>query len=327
MVYSLSKPVMNPYVDIDRPLFMIPRDLATLGGLSSLSRENTFQSNPALLPFDSTRVVTLSYANFYQNTFNASLLSLVEPINDKIGIGLSLSYLLIPNIDKNDLDSSIEVYDPTFITSSKVLIRSSIGYRLDFQNIQLGIGIAANMTRNRLEEVTGYGLGTDLGLKLLLKEPQFSLSVSVENVLGSYTYWNQNYSEYALPHVKVGFGWEREFPYIYGHLKLGYTSLDLLTNEGINDLKSVTTSGGEIEYEPLKTRFLEKPFLLISNGTYGLEYIIYDRVTLRGGMNPLFSRYSFGAGIEIIKNLTALDIAYISNQLDDTYQLSLTYIW
>ena len=84
----------------------------------------------------------------------------------------------------------------------------------------------------------------DLGTRVLFSDPGISLAISFENIVRSVVYWSESYRQRVSPHIRVGIGWEREFPYIYGKVLIVYCTPDLLSNEGINYIGSDELADG-----------------------------------------------------------------------------------
>jgi hypothetical protein len=318
------------YVDVSDELMTSPVSAAKVGSDLSIGNGASVESTPANLTFDSLNHLSLSYAGYYGNVFSSSMLSYIGHPSPKTGISVLLGYIYIPDIQDtraSTVDDSGRLAEAriSYFSASKILFRAGFGRIFyDSDRFTVSAGIAANAKRVRLPE-TGYGVSLDGGLKGYMKTTGFSTGLQVENLTSSYTYWSKNFQERAHPHVRVGFGWETNIPYLYGSLKMSYASIDLLANEGINsisyDLNEIDNPIETIEH----TSISDDPTLIFTHGKYGLEFTILNRVALRGGFTR--DRYSFGAGVQVMENKAGFDLAYISHALAGTYQLAMHYTW
>jgi len=318
------------YVDVADELMTPPTSAAKVGSDLTQSSGVGVESTPANLPFDTLNHLSLSYAGYYGNTFSSSIVSYSGQPIENTGISILTGYIYIPDImdtRESTVDDSgrLAEVNISYFNASKVLFRAGIGRLLyNSKRFAVSAGIAANAKRVRLPE-TSYSVSLDGGLIGHMKTTGLSAGLQVENLTSSYTYWNHNFQERAHPHVRAGLGWEKNLPYFYGALKLSYTSIDLLSNEGINSISyDLTEIDNKIETITQES-ITDKPSLLLTHGKYGIEFNIMNRVALRGGITR--DRFSFGAGIQVIENMAGLDFAYIGHALAGTYQLAMHYTW
>jgi hypothetical protein len=320
----------NEYADINRELMLLPVSASLAGADLSLSSGACFGSTPANLPFDSLSNLSLSYANYFQNTFSTSLLSFSGPADSNGGIGITAGYVYIPNIEYNLSTTTTEsgnlLYDYKMKNSSDIFFRFGYGHLFSLNSrLDFSIGAAANARRTRLIDFTGYGLGLDAGIKLYDRRSGASVVLQMDNITSHYTYWSKDFREYAYPHLRLGLGLERNIPYIYGRIRIGYTSPDLLSNEGINYSKSETDTN-DLELEEIsQEKVYQSPELLIYDGRLGFEYLIMNRLAFRVGLSQ--GKFNFGAGLQLFSNRAGLDFAYTIHQLAGTYQISMMYRW
>lgn len=318
------------YVDVADELMTTPVSAAKVGSDLTLSSGVSVESTPANLPFDTMNHLSLSYAGYYGNVFSSSIVSYSGQPAENTGIGILAGYIYIPDIQDtraSTVDDSGRLAEAkiSYFSASKVLFRAGVG-RMFFNSDQFSVsaGIAANAKRVRLPEKS-YSVSLDGGLRGYMKTTGLSAALQIENLTSSYTYWNKDYQERAHPHVRVGLGWEKSLPYLYGSLKLSYASIDLLSNEGINSIEyDFTEIDNKIETITQES-IPDNPSLLLTHGKYGIEFTIMNRVAVRGGYTR--DRFSFGAGIQVIENMAGLDFAYIGHALAGTYQLAMHYTW
>jgi hypothetical protein len=233
---------------------------------------------------------------------------------------------------------TVPIYDPSRIsyrTQSEIYIHFGYGYRRSvFPGIEAAAGIAFNALRHNLPPYRGYGIGADGGVALDFVNIGLRTALACENITANYTKWSKDWGTTALPHVRFGLGWQKEIPYIYGHIRLQFKTLDLLANDGINatGTDSVLDMFSNQRIIPAKKHFMSDPLYFLYSGTYGLEYTILKALSLRvgipvgGGFGEDWSRIAFGGGVNLLKKKLSVDISYLSSQdLNGTYQLGVTY--
>ncbi|NLG19486.1 MAG: hypothetical protein GX556_19355 [Fibrobacter sp.] len=318
------------YSDINDELMNSSHSEAMAGSDLSMSSGASPSSTPANLAFDSLSTISLSYANYFHNAFSTSLLSFTTSAGENLGYGITAGYVYLPQIEITehaDTNGSGEpVYDPEIVSCSSIFFRIGLGWKTRIrESMHVALGGALNGRRTRLPDYRGYRIGMDLGAKMLLSKPGVSIAVSAENLISDVVIWSDAYEEVAYPHLRVGLGWEKEFPYIYGRLRIGYTTPDLLSNEGINYIGEDELGDGVSIEKPEYFKLYRKPSLLITAGKYGLEYTIMSRFALRGGLTQ--GKFSFGAGILLFGGRAGLDYSYSAAALAGTSQVSLTYRW
>lgn len=331
-LFSVFAAGLQTYANGTDELMVSPVSASMGGSDLSIGSGVSAESTPANLPFDSLNSLMLSYAGYYQNTFSTSMLSFSGHPRHNIGVSLMVGYVFVPNIPNTQNIGSVEpgeagvVDNITYFSASRLFFRAGAGRRFDINRLfSVGVGCAVNAKRTRLEPYNGYGLGVDAGLKALWVPGGLSCALQVENVASSYIYWSKDYRERSYTHLRVGIGWEKVVPYVYGVFRFGYTSPDLFANEGINyyDL-SVTKLNNTIE-APNHAELYERPELLLYAGKFGAEYIIMNSLALRIGLSQ--GKIGFGAGLKLMNQRAGLDFAYITHTLAGTYQLSLNYLW
>lgn len=327
---SFAENVSSLYSDVASGILVSPVSAAMGNSDMSQGTGSASSSSPANLALDSLSMLSFSYANFFQNTFSTSMLSYSGKSGNS-GYSISAGYIYISDIDLTDKLDTLASGDPVVPqkfrqgVSSDILIR--VGYARAF-NLKFGnlsIGSAVNAIRHNLGEYRGYGLGVDAGITFQNPVNGISFSMLVENLTTSYTYWSSSFSEHQLPHLKIGAGWEKEFKYIYGKLRLAYTSPDILSNEGINEYQTEYVSNDYDIQVPQAKKVSEDPSLLIVNANWGAEYLVMNRLALRVGIAQ--GQVGFGAGLYLFDQKAGFDFAYKLHELAGTYQLSMNYRW
>lgn len=320
----------NYYSDQNRELMLLPSSTALAGADLALNSGSGYYGSASNLPYDTINSLSLSYANYYQNTFSSSILSFTGPAGENNGVGITAGYVFVPDIEDNRKSTvtanQMVIHQFEMKSGSDIFVRFGYGHAFDFRNKwTFSAGVAANARRTRLIEISGYGIGLDAGLKALHKKSNVSAVLQLDNMTTHYTYWSEHYREYAYPHLRLGVGFDRSLPYIYGRIRIGYASPDILSNDGINYIKTESDTNQQ-DVEVLDHRSLsDEPALMITGAKIGVEYTIMNRLALRAGLTK--GKVNFGAGLLLFSNKAGVDFAYTTHQLAGTYQVSLMYRW
>lgn len=314
------------YIDNNDELMNPPASAAMVGADLSFNTGASSVSSPANLPFDSLNKIELAYASYFQNSFSTSLLSFNGSVSSTIGYSITAGYIYLPDIPLSDTTSEGVAYVYGNRNCSAIYLRAGLGKRFDLSEaISISVGAALQAKRTRLIGYRGYGIGMDAGTRVLFSKVGLSAAVLVENITSSMTYWGRDYYQWAYPHIRAALGWEKSIPYIYGTLRLAYTTPDLLANEGVNYYADDQMQGDITLPEPQWKSVYKNPQLLILAARVGLEYIIMDRVIIRGGLTK--GKVGLGAGLNLFNQRAGIDFAYVNHELAGTYQLGISYRW
>ncbi|MFP4013842.1 MAG: hypothetical protein ACLFVQ_07155 [Chitinispirillaceae bacterium] len=306
---------------------MSPRSAAMSRADLAINPSGSLVSNPAVIALPALSQLSLSYASYFHDVFSTSIMNYNGSVGTNGGLGVSAAYLLVPGIeDTRAVDTSgIDTDNIDLFTSSDVWVRIGYGRRYEAEKFAFYYGAALNARRRRLELETAHGLGMDAGVMLHLPEQSLYFSLLLENVKSSFVRWSgADYVEHGLPHLRFSAAFERDFPYVYGSLALVFTSPDLLSNEGINDVEEDVYYRDD-QGKPIIVKYTERPSLVLANGRYGLEYTIMNTFSLRAGFSQ--SDFSLGAGLNLLEERAGLDFSYLNHQLAATYKMSVTYRW
>jgi hypothetical protein len=317
------------YVNDNKLLLISPRYSALGGSGLAFVADATPVANPANLSLPGKNGLNLGYTGYFSNTFSTSLSSFNYHLSDKLGIGASLGYIFIPDIELNDNSPILngEVVLQTYTkTSSELFFNFALGYTFSLsKKILLATGASLHCQRRRLIDWTGYGIGADAGLTFLFTKTGIRLSLLIDDITTNYIHWSTNYHNNGLPHAKLGFGWRKELPYIYGSISLMYKSPDLFSNEGVEF--DFLNGGTEIDAAPKNYSLRENPWILFTASSFGLDYNIYKIVSIRAGIDDI-KRIHFGAGLNLFSQRVPVDFAYmISGDLPGTYSMSVGLQW
>jgi hypothetical protein len=317
------------YSNSNRDVFVIPRDAALAGSDITYSASAAPNCNPAVLGYNKTSSLELTYGGYFDNAYSASVLSYKTPIDSAGGIGASICYLYIPVELTTGLEldaDGIPIDDPSrfsYTTSSDIMANVVYGRKFfSKRRFNLSAGARLHAMRRRLPDEAGYGIGLDGGMEAEFKQYGLRLSVMVKDISTNVIYWGNGYYDVSLMSVKAGIGWQKEIPYIYGKIGAFYATPDVLGEERAWLIKNRET--GEIELaETGETGDQVSSFLFM--GRYGAEYVIRNVVALRGGFTS--GEWSFGGGISLFDSLLSIDFAYKTSELDGSYIMSAAYHW
>ena len=311
-------------------LYDMPRERSLGGSDIIFSRNGMPTSNPASISLDTVSKISIGYTGFYQNSFSASGLSFVSTVDNRIGFGISIAYLAIPDIQLTDSFEADSLGNPLFFDASKIEYKTaselnfnaSLSYTvLQKRVVDISVGGSLHGMRRRLIDWTGYGIGFDLAATTKFNKVGIQLGLLANDITTNYINWSDSYHANALPRIYFGVGYGKKIPYIYGDIKVTYKSPDLLSNSGVHH--SYIGSNDT----PESGRIKKNPLLLFSAASYGFEYIIYEIVAIRVGLDET-NRFNFGAGVNLFKQSLAFDFSYTpSYDLAGTYSLSASYNW
>lgn len=325
------------YANANRDLFHLPAAAGVAYADLCFRRDGAPNSNPATLGFDTSSDVSLSYSGFYRNVVSVSTVSSVTSTGSRSALGVSLNYLLVPEILITshwtpDKDGGLAVpSQPRYETASEVFFHAAYGHRFDVKRlVRIGVGVGINGLRRRLTSELGYGIGLDAGVLAEIPKAGVRVGLFSQNLTTSYVYWHSDYRDIAYPHLRAGLSWHRDIPYVYGHIRILYTSADLLANEGAN---AVGSASGALEGDTTAVpKYLEAGDpLLLAHGSAGIEYCVLNRVMLRAGLRDIARSHArnltFGAGILVLRRKLGFDFAYLPHDLAGSYTVSMTYRW
>jgi hypothetical protein len=318
------------YSDITRMTMALPRDASLSRADITFSPNATPNTNPASLVFEQKSAIDVSYAGYYGNAYSTSILSYRTNVDSLSGIGLSLCYLYVPDIevtaDLEQDESGYPVYDPSRIsfTSTSDIVGNILYGRRFFSRpaADIAAGIRLHGLRRRLPGATGYGIGLDAGLVAAFPRPGLRLSLAIDNFTTNFIYWNSSYSDVSLPSLRLGAGWNKEIPYIYGTVGIFYATPDVLGKERIWLRRDGTKK--ELTLAE-RGNTVDQAVSFLFMGHYGAEYCIRNIVTLRGGFSS--GQFSFGGGINMFASALSIDFSYLSSELDGSYIVSAGYHW
>lgn len=322
----------SAYVNSTSEVFRTPREAALAGANIVYARDASLLCNPANVSIDRERKLMASYAGYFGNAFSTTVASIKGPIAENAGFGFSVNYAHAPDVmittnletypDAQGVDHP--VYDSTRLANgmvSETQFAVQYGRRFSLRGVTLAAGAEVHGMRRRLLDEAGIGIGLDLGATALFPRPGIRIALTADDITTNYVYWHDGYTERGAPHVRLGAGWSREFPYVYGKIAVVARSADLLGNEGvrvtINELNdSLVTEGAR--------SLLEEPGAALK-GALGIEYIIRDIVSFRAGINP--DGYAFGGGVALFSQALSFDFAYAGSDLAGSYFASIAYSW
>lgn len=329
--FSLSSRAQEPYANINKEVFLMPSNAAVGGANLAFSADAGPMSNPANISFNTHSSIALSYSGYFANTYSVSMSTFATRINQFIGVGSSVGYIYVPEIAVTEhfvTDGSGNlIYDPVYKSSSELYMNFAFSYLFPVTDkFHLATGASIHCQRRRLIDWTGYGIGVDIGLTCALPESGLRFSVLFDDITTNYIHWSSSYHDNGAPHARLGIGWKKELPYVYGVICMTYKSPDLLSNEGVG--YNYIGAKNDEEKIPEKINFKKNPGLLFANGYYGCEYVIHKIVALRIGFNEP-KRFVFGGGLNLFSQSLSFDFSYMTSNADlpGTYALSSGYSW
>ncbi len=334
---STGRAEKSQYSDVNRDLFVFPR--AQSMALSDLvySRDASPMSNPAVSALEPGARLEATYAGYHGNLFSISGGSYTTRIDDLHGIGLFFGYLHNPDIPFNahmaaDADGYPQDYsEEDVIVTSASELRLGASYSRRFvvtPHINISMGVAANGLRIRLpgwdsrksqiNNIHGYGLGIDAGAVFDHMLSGVRAGINFDG-LATYNYWGK-YDEYQAPRLRIGVGYRKEIPYVYGRVLAVASTADLLGNDGARLSKSFRS-----DYDSETWTEHQGVLSAVRFGHVGFEYTIFDVVALRLGYHSGYA--SFGGGVSLFEKIMNFNVSYIVTDLGGSYTVSMATEW
>ena len=152
-----------------RGLFVSPQFSAMGEGAQAISDEPLPIANPAGIVRSPKSMVYLGYNGYYKNLFSVTSAYLNLAIDSVQNVAVSVSYLIIPDIDSVSMTIVTPGADPEYtfstITSSEIFIDVRYGRTLfTKEKLDFMVGGALHAKRRRLGDWTGFGIGVDAGV-------------------------------------------------------------------------------------------------------------------------------------------------------------------
>jgi hypothetical protein len=314
------------YTNVNSKIWVTPEYSAQ--GEASIAFNTVAQptANPATLFTPRDKSIYAGYSNFYSNSFNSGLTSVLLPVDTVQSVSVSLAYLFVPGIDSVTAildDDGVPVeYEITKESASEIYM--TLGYSRKFalaDYVSVFGGANLHMNRRRLISWTGHGISADMGVLAVLWEDLY-ISGHINDVTTHLMYWNAEYSEQGLPKGYGGVGYRFNFS-PETELVVSYKTPDLFGNSGAGYVD--WTSGDLFEADVEHRSVLNDMGLLFRGAHYGAEFS-YRNLAFRAGFNDR-KRAAFGAGVHLFETVS-LDFAYEnSSDLERSYKLGTTFYW
>jgi hypothetical protein len=313
------------YGNENRFLFASPEYFALGEAKNALSSEPIPANNPASLILAKKTAFFAGYTSFYNNSLWAGNTYATLKADSANVAGVFVGYIYIPDTDSTRQIIPFEGATPDYeiipSSSSELSINLIFARNIfSFERFNLSVGGSLNMTRRRLIEWAGYGIGADLGVLFSTNRGNF-VSFQIDNVATHYTRWSKNYSENTLPQCFLSYGYSKKANENIS-FNLLYRSPDLFGNSGV----VANTFGEESAFEDNihSGSVAKNPQNLFVAAGYGAEFFIKSIVALRIGLSDSH-KLTFGGGIYLFER-AYVDFAYVySSALDGTYGVSLKF--
>lgn len=251
--------------------------------------------NPSLLPTLQDNSILLMHSERFGGDVKYDFATVNFKYNDSY-ISLTLLNTLIDDIVLTDA-----VTDTTQLPDIKGKTRdietgAILSYGIKY-NDKLNFGAGFKMARKSVADSSAYGLGLDLSATYFYNE-KLTLAINIQNIMGTYLFWNNGTSEVLWPQVKLGAAYD------FSEYNVLITSDLDIRFEGREEADAFAFS--EISIDP----------------HVGLEYALTKNIFLRAGYDV--DKITYGAGLEYKK--FRLNYGYIDHSdLDATQRISFSY--
>jgi hypothetical protein len=341
---TIASAAETTYYGSNREVFSSAKSSSLSGSDICYADDASPTGNSANLGFTPEERLSICYSPLYLHTVDVSAFSATLNLSPRLGVGVSQNYLLVSNIEDNRAfetrPDGTPIYDPAkirYFSASEYYFYGALGYKVFSRGAtDLSVGAGFNAQRRRLDELTGYGLGLDLGVTARHALLGLRTSLVGQNVTTNYMRFDPAHSYQTLPHVYWGAGWERNFNYFISSLGLYYTTIDLLSNEPgyVSQKIKIRSASGIIDtvIEPRWIHALDEPVLFFFAGKFGTQVEVYKLINFRASWTRSTwsdeTAYSVGAGLALYNKRLAVDIAYVHQPfLPWTPAGSISYTW
>ncbi len=298
-----------------------PRALSMGGAyVSQATGASAAYWNPAGLAYQTTHQATFMHAEQFEGIVGYDYLGYGHPKDEQSGWGFGIIRLGVDDIPVTRLekagqelsgDNQVEIDHMTSDTEMAFFA----GYGRQYSS-KFSYGAAAKLIGKWIDDNSAYGIGFDVGVRLLPWR-NLALGAMLQDAVTTALIWDTGQQELIAPTMKLGGSYYFDIPSLIARLTLAA------------DFDLRFTDRGEADQFQIGA--------ITADSRLGLEYFINvdgTGVALRGGAEPsrepdeegFFGNYTFGAGI-LFRNFN-IDYAFLAHpELGDTHRVALAVLW
>jgi len=252
--------------------------------------------NPAGLSQLQKREVSFMHASRFSGLVHANFINFVFP--DKNGNAFGISYFRM-GIDDIPKSTKLDQFDRPIIEGYMQDIEHALFLSISHclaENFFVGGNIKT--IRQTIGSNSSMGFGFDFGT-LYRFSNNLSVGINLQDIAGTYVFWDTGHKDVRKPTVKWGFALSRPFPFLSGKVTLAVNQN--IRFEGKNSENNFSL--GEIAG---------------SDFQYGGEIMLLNILALRAGLE----RDNFTAGTGFRFKFFQIDYAFVSYDLGNTHRIS-----
>ena len=253
--------------------------------------------NPAGLTQLDRAELMLMHAEQFSGLLQTDVFNFVYP-GKKYVIGLNYIRIGVDNIpytSRRDLagrpviDKHVSDYEEAAFFSLGALLGQRLSLGVNFKAIRQSVG-----------ENSSLGFGFDVGL--LYKWKAWSLGVNLQDITGTYIFWDTGHRDTRSPGVQIGAGYKKSLDFLRSSICLSLQQNIRFEGQNI---------GSQISFGEA------------ANGDFagGIEYTLLERLSLRIGSTS--SNLALGAGVTI--KMLRFDYAYMSHDLGNAHRVAAAF--
>lgn len=253
--------------------------------------------NPAGLMQVPRMEVAFMHAARFSGLQQSDVLHFVKPAKN---YAVGLTYLRmgisdIPYTSKRDLNNR-PVID-RYVSDVEDALYFSVA-----KTVRPGLSIGGNLKalRQRVGDNSALGFGLDLGL-LYRPLPQWTLGLALQDISGTYVYWDSGHHDVKSPAINFGASWKKSLLFLRSFFVLSVQQVIRFEGESIDSAFNVG------------------PFAN-SDVSIGGEYVLHQLLACRLGSDA--GNLTAGAGIYLKR--IRLDYAFMTHDLGNAHRVAVT---
>ncbi|NLB62642.1 MAG: hypothetical protein GX801_00860 [Fibrobacter sp.] len=209
-------------------------------------------------------------------------------------------------------------------TMSAVDWNMTLAWARTFCDEKLDVGANVHLLWRNLDQ-SGLGFSGDLAARWKFND-DLAILAQLQNFFSSLTVWRSGYKEFSPPEAKIGLVWGKNISYLYGNLRLGWQSADILHRRNQEYYWSDYLVLDSLAQAPQSGKTLwNSPLSWIKASALGAELQWKWGGSIRLGLMSFESieAWSLGMGMQISSKMK-LDYAYQNHPvLNNLHRVSL----
>ena len=252
--------------------------------------------NPAGLTQLENKEISFMHASRFSGLVQVNFIGFALPDKNGNAFGISYFRMGIDDIPRSTkLDQFNRPIIEGYMQDTEHALFLSFGHRL---TNKFFIGGNLKTIRQTIGSNSSMGFGFDLGT-LYRFSNSFSVGMNLQDIAGTYIYWDTGQKDVRRPTLKWGFALSNPIPFFSGKATLAVSQNIRFEGENSENNFSIGEIAG-------------------SDFQYGGEIMLLNLLALRAGME----RDNFTAGTGFKLKFLQIDYAFVSYDLGNTHRIS-----